>query len=248
MSVTRAQLAALAKAERGRVEHSKAAARVVHQIDQGAPRSAGQLSTLLKAHGLNLSDQAVRRLRYIARLLHDLDPERMDPEELKAFQDAETLYQLQRAAEVTKTGAAELLARLQVSKPANARDWLQAMTKAGSADATPESAEAWRPALPRVPASVGSELNKAFGAWMKLQDLTPLLATQALTTLLNQEGALGLTGLGLKASKSELNSAFLEWAAGMDLTPARAAPVLLLLLQRVSPEQWTRLFVAATKC
>lgn len=227
MTFSPEQIAALAQAERGRTEASKAAARVVWKIDQGKPRTAKQLSAELAYYGVNLSEESVRRLRYVARLLHALDREHLDPERLRPIHDLDLLYKLGRAAEVTHTAPLALLDKLEKDAPADARLYLAAMIKAKSAQATPESREAWKPALPRVPLSVANQINKAFGAYAKAHDLTPLLAAQELPALLTRETLL----------TSELRA----WAARQGLSEQDAPGVLVAVLRTLPPEHWDTL-------
>jgi hypothetical protein len=244
LKLTPAQLGALARAERGRAESAKAAARVVHDIDKGAPRSAAQLSAELKGHGLELSDQAVRHLRYIARLLKTLDPVALDPPELKRWQDPEVLYRLQRVSEVTHADVAELVGRLIAEAPESPRDWLGAMLKARTTTVDPEAKQLWQAVLPKVPVSIAKDANKAFAAWTKAQDLTPMTAVQALTTLIQMDAEYNLHDH--KGSRSALNEAFAEWASSMRLTPGRAAALLVLLLTRLPLHHWETLAAAVT--
>lgn len=232
MSFAPDQIAALARAERGRTESSKAAARVLHQIDRGKPRTAKQLSAELAYYGVQLSENTVRKLRYVARLLHALDSEKLDPPRLASMHDIELLYRIMRAAEVTHTDPSALLDKLEADNPAFPRDYFGDMIKRKSASASPESKEPWKvPALPRVPASVASDVARAFGVWAKARDLTPALAAQALPVYLRGDSL-----LAVKMS---------DWGARLDLPPDEVPATLAALLDNLPAEHWQTLLRVA---
>lgn len=227
MRLTPAQVSALASAQRGRTEASKAAARVIHVIDRGVPRSAARLAAELNDQGLSYSANAVGRLRYVARLLATLDPKTLDPQELADITDMEVLYRLQRAAEITHRSPHELLRLWESEKPADPSAWLGTIIKTKNISAPAEARESWKTPLARVPLSVANEINLAFTAFRKGRGMTELQASQELP--------------GLLRGDSGVTAAVTAWADEMNLTPEQAENALGRLLRALPAEHWERL-------